>query len=94
MLTEAAQAAARTKGIYLAAHFHAIRGRRGTLKAIGATRHDILVAYSHIVGDNVDYADLGADWLVRRKSPEHQVALLVHQIEKLGGEVTATMPAA
>ena len=94
VLTEAAQAAARTKGTYLAAHFHAIRGRRGTFKAIGATRHDILVAYWHIVGEGVDYVDLGADWLVRRKSPEHQLARLVHQIEKQGGEVTVTMPAA
>ncbi|MDK9647027.1 IS110 family transposase [Propionibacterium freudenreichii] len=38
-LTEAAQAAARTKNTYLAAHFHRIRSRRGTFKAIGAL-HD------------------------------------------------------
>lgn len=42
VLTEAAQSAARTKGTYLAAHFHSVRSRRGTIKAIGATRHDIL----------------------------------------------------
>jgi len=47
-LTEAAQVAARTKGTYLAAHHAQIRGRRGTYKAIGATRHDILIAYYHI----------------------------------------------
>ncbi len=47
-LTEAAQAAARTKGTYLASHHAQIRGRRGTYKAIGATRHDILIAYYHI----------------------------------------------
>jgi hypothetical protein len=54
-LTEAAQAAARTKGTYLAAHHAQIRGRRGTQKAIGATRHDILIAYYHIVRDRVSY---------------------------------------
>jgi transposase len=54
-LTEAAQAAARTKGTYLAAHHAQIRGRRGTQKAIGATRHDILVAYYHIIRDRVPY---------------------------------------
>lgn len=94
VLTEIAQAAARTKGTYLAAHYHAIRGRRGTFKAIRATRHDILIAYWHIVAEDVDYVDLGADWLIRRKSPEHQLARLVHQIQKLGADVEVTMPAA
>jgi hypothetical protein len=42
-------AAAWTKGTHLAAHHAQIRGRRGTQKAIGATRHDILIAYCHIV---------------------------------------------
>ena len=44
-LTEAAHAAARTKDTYLAAHYAQIRGQRGTDKAVGATRHDILCAY-------------------------------------------------
>jgi transposase len=48
-LTEAAHAAARTKNTYLAAHHAHIRGRRGLLKAIGATRHDLLITYWHIV---------------------------------------------
>jgi len=52
-LTECAKAAARTKGTYLAAHFAQLRGRRGEPKAIGALRHDILVAYYHIVRDRV-----------------------------------------
>jgi transposase len=94
VLTETAQAAARTKDTYLAAHYHAIRGRRGTFKAIGATRHDILIAYWHIVAEDVDYVDLGADWLIRRKRPEHQLARLVRQIQKLGADVEVTMPAA
>src|SRR3954452_3479064 len=47
-LTEAAQAAARTRATYRPAHA-AIRGRRGTYKAIGAPRHDLLIAYWHIV---------------------------------------------
>lgn len=48
-LTGAAKAAARTKGTYLAAHHAQIRSRRGYPKAIGATRHDILVALYFIV---------------------------------------------
>jgi hypothetical protein len=61
-LTEAAHAASRTKGTHLAAARHAqIRAGRGLPKAIGATRHDILIAYWHVVHDDVDYRDLGPD---------------------------------
>ncbi|HEX9324579.1 MAG TPA: IS110 family transposase [Xanthobacteraceae bacterium] len=87
-LTEAAKAAARTKGTYLASHYWQIRGRRGEPKAIGATRHDILVAYYHIVRDQIPYRELGADWLARRYSPEHRARRLVRQLEALGLKVT------
>jgi hypothetical protein len=30
------------------------RGRRGLHKAVGATRHDLLIAYWHVVHDHVD----------------------------------------
>ena len=87
-LTEAAHAAARTKGTYLAAHHAHIRGRRGQLKAIGATRHDLLIAYWHIVHDHVDYTDLGPDWAQRRRSTEQRTRRLIHQLEQLGHTVT------
>ena len=87
-LTEAAQAAARTKGTYLAAHHAQVRGRRGTHKAIGATRHDILIAYYHIVRDRVAYQDLGPDWNGRRRCTEQQTRRLVRQLERLGVTVT------
>ena len=89
-LTEAAQVAARTKGTYLAAHHAQIRGRRGTQKAIGATRHDILIAYYHIVRDRVAYRDLGPDWNDRERSTDQQARRLVRQLEKLGMNVTVT----
>ena len=87
-LTEAAQVAARGKGTYLAAHHAQIRGRRGTQKAIGATRHDILIAYYHIVANKVAYHDLGPDWNERRRSTEQQTKRLVRQLERLGLNVT------
>lgn len=89
-LTEAAQVAARTKGTYLAAHHAQIRGRRGTYKAIGATRHDILIAYYHIVRDRVAYRDLGPDWNDRKRSTDQQARRLMRQLEKLGMNVTIT----
>ena len=92
-LTEAAHAASRTKGTYLAAHHAQIRGRRGLPKAIGATRHDILIAYWHVVHDDVDYRDLGPDWASRRLTKEQRTRKLVAQLEALGHDVTVT-PAA
>src|SRR5438552_98641 len=87
-LTQAAHAAVHTKGTYLASHYWQLRGRRGDAKAIGATRHDILAAYYHIVRDRVAYRELGPDWLTRRHSPEHRTRRLVKQLEALGHHVT------
>ena len=87
-LTECARAAVRTRGTYLAAHFAQLRGRRGEPKAIGAIRHDLLVAYYHIVRDQVPYRDLGPDWQRKRYSPEHRARRLQHQVEAIGYTVT------
>jgi transposase len=87
-LTQAAHAAARSKNTYLASHYWQLRGRRGDAKAIGATRHDILIAYYHIVSERVPYRELGADWLARRHSPEHRTRRLVKQLEALGHKIT------
>jgi transposase len=83
-LTEAALAAARTRGSYMSAHYHQIRGRRGVHKALGAVRHDLLIAYWHVVHNNVDYRDLGGDWFARRHTVEHQRRRLVRQLQQLG----------
>jgi transposase len=91
-LTQAAQAAARSKDTYLASHYWQLRGRRGEAKALGATRHDILIAYYHIVRDRVPYRELGPDWLTRRHSPEHRTRRLVRQLEALGHKVTSNPP--
>lgn len=87
-LTECARAAVRTKDTYLAAHYAQLRGRRGEQKAIGAIRHDLLVAYFHIVRDHVPYRDLGPDWQRKRYSVEHRAQRLQRQLEALGYAVT------
>ena len=87
-LTECARAAVRTKGTYLAAHFAQLRGRRGEPKAIGAIRHDLLVAYYHIVRDQVPFRELGPDWQRKRYSVEHRARRLQRQLEALGYAVT------
>lgn len=87
-LTSAARAASRTKGTYLAAHHAQIKARRGYPKAIGATRHDILVAFYFIVHDGVPFKELGPDWHEQRNSVEHRTRRLVKQLESLGHNVT------
>ncbi|MCE3556537.1 IS110 family transposase [Pseudonocardia sp. RS11V-5] len=87
-LTEAAHSAARGKNTYLAAHHAQIRGRRGTQKAIGATRHDILIAYFHIIRDRTPYRELGPGWNNRRRSTEQQARRLLRQLERIGVNVT------
>ena len=57
-------------------------------KAIGAIRHDLLVAYFHIVRDQVPYRDLGPDWQRKRYSVEHRARRLQRQLEALGYAVT------
>jgi transposase len=90
-LTEAAKAAARSRDTYLASHHAQVRGRRGTRKAIGATRHDILTAYWHIIKHNTVYHELGRDWHARRtRNPEHRKNTLINQLQKLGYTVTLT----
>lgn len=87
-LTEAAHAAARSKDTYLAFHHAQVRGRRGVLKAVGATRHDILVAYWHMLTNDTVYQDLGGDWHARRRrNPERRKKVLVGELEKLGYDV-------
>ena len=76
-LTECARAAVRTKETYLASHFAQLRGRRGEPKAIGAIRHDLLVAYYPIVRDQVPYRDLGPNWQRKRYSVEHRAGRLL-----------------
>ncbi|MGW1047373.1 IS110 family transposase [Streptomyces sp. NPDC002547] len=88
-LTEAAWGAVKAKGSYLSAHHMQIKGRAGGFKAIGATRHDIVVAYWHIVHDRVPYRDLGPDWAARRFSPAQRAKRLTAQLEALGYDVTA-----
>jgi transposase len=87
VLTECARAAVRTKGSYLSAHYAQLRGRRGEPIALGAIRHDLLVAYYHVARDHVPYHDLGADWQHKRYSPEHRARRLQRQLEALGYKV-------
>ncbi len=89
-LTEAAWAAARTRGTYLGARFWRIARRRGANRAAVAVAHTILLAAFHILRDETDYADLGGDWFARRVDSQRLTHALVGRLEALGHTVTLT----
>ena len=64
--------------------------RRGHAKATVAVEHSILVAVFHILDRNVLYADLGADWFLRRNDLARHAERLARQIRALGYNVTLT----
>ena len=86
-LAESARAASRSKGTYLSAQYHRIRGRRGTSRAAVAVGHSILVAAFHILDRGEPYCDLGADYFVRRQDPQRHANKLVQQLQALGYDV-------
>ena len=86
-LTEAAQAAGRTKDTYLAAQYRRLAARRGKKRAALAVGHTILIIAYHLLRDQTPYQDLGGDYFERRdqRALEHR---LVQRLEALGHTVT------
>jgi transposase len=87
-LSQAANAAARSKGTYLAAHYARIKGRRGHKRAIVAVAHSILVIAWHLLTRNQPYTDLGADYFLERQNSEAYKNRLIRQLERMGHKVT------
>jgi len=92
-----AWSASHSKDSYYAALHRRFRrrfGKKGESKAIFVVAHSMLVAIWHILTNETDYADLGADWFDRRSDNEHHARRLAHQIERLGYKVTVEPVAA
>jgi transposase len=86
-LTQAAWAATRRKGGYLAAQYRRLAARRGKKRAIVAVGHTMLIAAYHILKDEVDYRDLGAEYFDRHRR-ERTTAQFVSRLQSLGYTVT------
>ena len=86
-LIEAARAAARSRGTYLAAQYARLKGRRGSKKAAVAVGHSILVICYHVLEREVPYEELGEDYFHRHRSGEAYTKRLVRQLERLGHKV-------
>jgi len=94
-LCESAWAASRTNG-YLGSLYRQLHrrfGKKGEAKAAFAVGHAMLVIVWHLLHDERDYEDLGADFLAKRNDAEARKRYLIRQLEALGQTVTAT-PAA
>lgn len=89
VLTQAGQAAGRTKSTYLGALYRRIAARRGGKKAAIATGRTILEIAYHVLRDGVEYKELGANYFDERKQTA-VVRNAVRRIERLGYRVTLT----
>jgi transposase len=89
-LTECSKGIVRTKGTYLSARYHRIKSRRGHAKATIATGHKILTAAYHVLQQGVPYNELGEEFFYRRdtEATERYRRRLIHQLERLGHQVT------
>lgn len=86
-LVEAAWAAAHTKDTYLAAQYRRFKrrfGTKGETKALFAVAHTMLVIIWHLLKNDCDYHELGADYFDRRNDTDARQRYLVRELEKLG----------
>jgi transposase len=90
VLTEAGQAAGRSKNTYLGAQYRRITARRGSKRACLAVGHSILKIAFHMMDRGTHFQELGADYFDRR-NPEQVRNRLVARLERLGYKVTVEL---
>jgi transposase len=94
MLVECAWAASRQKDSYLAAQFWRLARRIGKKKAALAVGHSILVIVWHLLHNQTNYTDLGADWFIRRTDNNtHRRDRLISELQGMGYLVSLEKPA-
>jgi transposase len=87
LLVQAAHAAARKRGTYLAAQYRRLAARRGKSRAAVAVGHTILVIAYHLLRHGTDYHELGPSYFDERDRQAVQ-RRLVHRLEGLGYTVS------
>jgi transposase len=92
-LVQAAHAAARTKGTYLAAQYRRLAARRGRAKAAVAVAHSLLIIVYHVLTEGTAYCDLGGNYFDERDR-QGVARRLVHRLQGLGYGVTLVPQAA
>jgi transposase len=89
-LGQAAITAVRANNTYLSARYRRLIGHIGRRRALVAIGHKILIAVWHILGENVEYQELGADYFDRRLSDDRRARRAVNELHRLGFHVTIT----
>lgn len=82
-MTQCAWAAVKKRNSYLCARYHRIKTRRGKQKAILAVAATMLRAIYHMIQNDVDYHDLGADFFDNHNA-QRATRRLQRRLEKLG----------
>jgi transposase len=57
-------------------------------KAIFAVAHTMIVIVWHLLHDNADYSELGAEYFDKRNDTDARQRYLIRELEKLGNTVT------
>jgi transposase len=92
-LIEAAQAASRTRGTYLAAQYRRLAARRGRKRALVAVGHTILVMAYHLLTRQLCYQELGVHYCDERERQAVE-RRLVRRLQALGYQVSLEPAAA
>lgn len=80
-----------TKGNYLSSQFHRLARRIGKKRAVVAVSHSLLVIIYHLLRDEEDYHDLGADYFDHLDTTRQRDAA-VRRLEALGYHVSLEQP--
>ena len=90
-MCEAAWAATHTRDTSLAAQYRRFKRHMGTKsegKAIFGVAHTMIVIVWHLLHDNTNYHELGADYFDKRNDTDARQRYLIRELEKLGNTVT------
>lgn len=89
-LTEAAWTTARTRTYPGSQYRRFCRrfGKKSEAKAAFAVGHTLLVIIWHVLHNDVDYVELGPDYLDTRNDSKQRERYLIRQLEALGHKVT------
>lgn len=85
-LVECAQSAIRKKDSFLYAQYQRISMRKGKKRAIVAVAHTMLIAIYHMINENTEYKDLGADFY-NKFNKEKKANAYMKKLKELGYDV-------
>ncbi len=89
----AAMSAARSKGTYYSAKYRRIAARRGSVRAIVAVEHAMLIAIWNMLSTGTLYCDPGDDFYTQL-NPDKAKNRALDQLRKMGYDVTLNPQAA